>query len=91
MIPEDVRRSEMLNTQKRMLRTKAEEKKKTAHEKFQSGDYKGAKLDLMDARHLIREALQKVRALGERGSSERTIQDDIEALWRKILSKENIL
>lgn len=88
MIPENVRRSEMLNTQKKMLRLKAEEKKKLAHKKFQSGDFKGAKLDLMDARHLIHEALQKVRALGERGSSERTIQDDIEALWRKILTKE---
>ena len=78
----------MLNTQKRLLRAKAEEKKKTAHTKFQSGDVKGAKLDLMDARQLIQEALQKVRALGERGSSERTIQDDIEALWRKILKQE---
>ena len=78
----------MLNTQKRLLRAKAEEKKKTAHTKFQSGDVKGAKLDLMDARQLIQEALQKVRALGERGSSERTIQDDIEALWRKILNQE---
>lgn len=83
MIPEDVRKSEMLNAQKKMLRLKAEEKKKGAHEKFQIGDFKGAKLDLMDARNLIHEALRKVRALGER-----TIQDDIEALWRKILAKE---
>ncbi|MBK5114587.1 MAG: hypothetical protein KGD59_10520 [Candidatus Heimdallarchaeota archaeon] len=88
MIPDDVRKSEMLNAQKRLLRSKAEDKKKIAHEKFQTGDYSGAKLDLMDARHLIHEALQKVRALGERGSSERTIQDDIETLWRKILSEE---
>ncbi len=88
MIPEDVRKSEMLNTEKKMLRLKAEEKKKVAHKKFQIGYFKGAKLDLMDARQLIQEALQKVRALGERGVSERTIQDDIEALWRKILTKE---
>ncbi len=88
MIPEDVRKSEMLNTEKKMLRLKAEEKKKVAHKKFQTGDFKGAKLELIDARQLIQEALQKVRALGERGVSERTIQDDIEALWRKILTKE---
>lgn len=88
MIPEDVRKSEMLNAQKKMLRLKAEEKKKGAHVKFQIGDFKGAKLDLMDARNLIHEALRKVRALGERGLGERTIQDDIEALWRKILAKE---
>ena len=88
MIPENVRKSEMINAQKKLLRSKAEEKKKIAHQKFKTGDYKGAKLDLMDARQLIQEALKKVRELGEKGIGERTIQDDIETLWRKILSEE---
>ncbi|MGC9779065.1 MAG: hypothetical protein HZR80_07465 [Candidatus Heimdallarchaeota archaeon] len=88
MIPENLRKSEMINAQKKMLRLKAEEKKKVAHEKFKTGDLKGAKLDLLDARQLIQEALKKVRTLGERGIGERTIQDDIEMLWRKILSQE---
>ncbi|MBN1329574.1 MAG: hypothetical protein JXA54_08885 [Candidatus Heimdallarchaeota archaeon] len=89
MIPEDVRKVEMLITQKRSLRTKAEEKKKSAHEKFKIGDYIAAKNDLVDARHYIQEALKLVRTLGERGISERTIQDDIEALWRRINSEES--
>lgn len=88
MIPEDVRRSEMLVAQKRSLRAKAENLKKIAQEKLQIGDLAGAKQALMDARKYIQEALQKVRSLGERGSSERTIQDDIEVLWRKITEKE---
>lgn len=88
MIPEDVRKVEMISLQKRNLRTKAETKKKNAHEKIQNGDLLGAKEDLRDARKLIQEALRKVRVLGERGMSERTIQDDIEALWRKIISTE---
>ncbi|HUT82023.1 MAG TPA: hypothetical protein VMZ29_12550 [Candidatus Bathyarchaeia archaeon] len=88
MIPEDVRKTEMLSTQKRSLRTKAEEKKKSAHENFKIGDFLAAKNDLIDARHYIQEALKLVRTLGERGISERTIQDDIEALWRNINSKE---
>ena len=78
----------MLDSQKRLLRTKAEGKKKEADEKFKLGDNKGAKLDLMDARQYIQDALQKVRQMGERGSSERTIQDEIESLWRKIISDE---
>ena len=89
MIPEDVRKSEMLIVEKRSLRTQAETKKKSAHEKFKIGDYIGAKQDLMDARDLIQKALKKVRLLGERGVGERTIQDDIEALWRKIITEEN--
>ncbi|NHJ86248.1 MAG: hypothetical protein FK734_12355 [Asgard group archaeon] len=89
MIPEDVRRLEMVDFQKRSLRTKAENKKKEAHEKFEAGDIKGAKMDLIDARQLIQEALKKVRILGERGISERTIQDDIEALWRRIIAEES--
>ena len=90
MIPEDVRKSEMLITEKRSLRTKAEEKKKAAHVKFDSGDLSGAKIDLIDARHYIQKALKLVRTLGERGVSERTIQADIEALWRRITTKESI-
>ncbi|MFW9922413.1 MAG: hypothetical protein ACFFDW_03895 [Candidatus Thorarchaeota archaeon] len=88
MIPEDVRKNEMLIAQKRSLRFRAEEKKKSAHEKFHSGDTKGAKQDLSEARIFIQEALKKVRQLGEKGISERTIQDDIEALWRKVLEEE---
>ena len=88
MIPENVRRSEQILFEKRNLRNKAENKKKSAHEKFQIGDYKGAKQDLMDARLYIQEALKKVRVLGERGISERTIQDDIESLWRKVITEE---
>ena len=88
MIPEDVRKHEMLNAQKRILRAKAEGKKKEADIKFKLGDNKGAKLDLMDARQNIQDALRKVRQMGERGKSERTIQDEIEVLWRKIISEE---
>jgi hypothetical protein len=88
LIPEDVRKHEMLNAQKRSLRSKAEGKKNEAAEKFKLGDYNGAKLDLLDARKYIHDALQKVRQLGERGSSERTIQDEIETLWRKIISED---
>ena len=79
----------MISAEKRSLRTKAETKKKSAHEKVQKGDFLGAKQDLREARQLIQEALKKVRKLGERGKSERTIQDDIEALWRRITTKEN--
>ncbi len=89
MIPEKVRKSQMISGQKRSLRTKAETKKKSAHEKMQIGDLQGAKQDLRDARQFIQDALRKVRTLGERGSSERTIQDDIEALWRRITKQEN--
>ena len=78
----------MLNAQKRTLRAKAEGKKKEADEKFKLGDHKGAKLDLIEARQYIQDALRKVRQMGERGSSERTIQDEIETLWRKIISEE---
>lgn len=88
MIPEDVRKNEMLLAQKKSLRFRAEEKKKSAHEKLLSGDTKGAKQDLTEARMFIQEALKKVRLLGEKGISERTIQDDIEALWRKVLEEE---
>ncbi|MHA1187453.1 MAG: hypothetical protein ACTSXA_10870 [Candidatus Heimdallarchaeota archaeon] len=88
MIPDDVRKHEMLNAQKRLLRAKAEGKKIEADEKFKLGDHKGAKLDLMDARQYIQNALQKVRQMGERGSSERIIQDEIESLWRKIISED---
>ncbi len=90
MIPEDIRKSEMLVVQKRSLRTKAEEKKKSAYEKFEIGDLLAAKDDLIDARRYIQEALKLVRTLGERGISERTIQDDIEALWRRIASDNSI-
>lgn len=90
MIPEDVRRSEMLVAQKRSLRAKAENLKKIAQEKLLIGDLIGAKQALMNARKYIQEALQKVRSLGERGSSERAIQDDIEVLWRKITEKEAV-
>jgi len=88
LIPEEVRKHEILNAQKRTLRAKAEGKKKDAVEKFKLGDHKGAKLDLMDARQYIQDAMQKVRQMGERGSSERTIQDEIETLWRKIISED---
>jgi hypothetical protein len=74
----------MLIAQKKSMRSKAENKKRSASEKILEGDIIGAKRDLMDARHLIQEALKRVRMLGERGMSERTIQDDIEALWREI-------
>lgn len=89
LIPEKVRKDQMILVQKRSLRAKAETKKKSAHEKMQIGDLRGAKQDLRDARQLIQEALQKVRKLGERGKSERTIQDDIEALWRRITMQED--
>ena len=89
LIPEKVRKDQMILVQKRSLRAKAETKKKNAHEKMQIGDLQGAKQDLRDARLFIQEALQKVRKLGERGKSERTIQDDIEALWRRITTQEN--
>ena len=88
MTHEDVRRVEMLNFQKRELRFKAEKKKERAKEKLDSGDLRGAKLELMDARQLIQQALKKVQQLGERGTSERSIQDDIEDLWRKITERE---
>ncbi|HUU77857.1 MAG: hypothetical protein EAX90_13795 [Candidatus Heimdallarchaeota archaeon] len=88
MIPEDVRKSEMLIAQKRTLRAKAEDRKNLAYEKMKIGDFTGAKQALMDARQYIQEALKKVRVLGERGLSERTIQDDIETLWRKIILSE---
>ncbi len=89
MIPNELRISKMISAEKRTFRTKAETKKKSAHEKMQQGDLKGAKQDLRDARQLIQDALRNVRKLGERGSSERTIQDDIEALWRRITTEEN--
>jgi len=79
----------MLNSQKRALRAKAEQKKKTAHEKFAVGDFKGALQDLREAREYIQKALKLVRSLGERGTAERTIQDDIENLWRRILSNQS--
>ena len=79
----------MISLQKRDLRAKAESKKKIAHKLIQQGDLQGPKSVLRDARQLIQEALKKVRVLGERGMSERTIQDDIEALWRKITEKES--
>jgi hypothetical protein len=78
----------MLHARKRSLRTKAEGKKKSAYEKFEIGDLRGAKSDLLDARRLIQDALKLVRSLGERGTSERTICDDIETLWREIILKE---
>ncbi len=78
----------MLHARKRSLRTKAEGKKKSAYEKFEVGDLRGAKLDLLDARRLIQDALKLVRSLGERGTSERSISDEIENLWRKIITKE---
>lgn len=78
----------MVNAQKKKLRAEAEKMKKVAYKKFELGDLKGAKIDLIEARQLIQEALKKVRILGEKGIGERTIQDDIEALWRKIISKE---
>ncbi|MHA1213483.1 MAG: hypothetical protein ACTSSH_13615 [Candidatus Heimdallarchaeota archaeon] len=43
---------------------------------------------MIDARRYIQDALKLVRTLGERGISERTIQDDIEALWRRLNTKE---
>lgn len=79
----------MISAQKKTLRAKAETKKKSAHEKLQTGDLQGAKQDLRDARQLIQEALKNVRKLGEHGISERTIQDDIEALWRRITTQED--
>ena len=88
MTHEDVRRAEILNFQKRELRFKAEKKRESAQEKLDSGDFGGAKLALMDARQLIQQALRKVQQLGERGISERSIQDNIEDLWRKIIEKE---
>ena len=78
----------MISVQKKSLRLKAETKKNSAHKKLQTGDILGARQDLRDARQLIQEALKKVRELGERGKGERTIQDDIEALWRRITTKE---
>jgi hypothetical protein len=78
----------MLLVRKRSLRTKAEGKTQSALKKFDLGDLPGAKADLLDARKLIQDALKLVRSLGERGSSERTIQDTIEDLWRKIVNKE---
>lgn len=88
MIPEEVKRSEMINFQKRTLRTKAEDKKKSAQEKFKQGDLIGAKNDLLDARNYIQGALKMVRSLGESGISEHSIQDDIETLWRKVIEEE---
>ena len=78
----------MISFQKKSLRTKAEDKNKSAHEKFKQGDLNGAKNDLLDARNYIQEALKMVRTLEEKGISERSIQDDIESLWRKILEVE---
>lgn len=80
----------MLHARKRILRTKAEGKKKSAYEKFEGGDLPGAKSDLLDARRLIQDALKLVRSLGERGTNERIICDDIETLWRKIISEEKM-
>ncbi|NHJ48943.1 MAG: hypothetical protein FK733_14250 [Asgard group archaeon] len=78
----------MIVARKRSLRLKAEGKKKSALEKFETGDFRGAKIDLLDARQLIQDALKLVRSLGERGTGERSIQDDIEDLWRKITKNE---
>jgi len=86
LFPHEVKKSEMLNSEKRALRAKAEQKKKMAHKKFLSGDLRGALDDLKEARLYIQKALRLVRSLGERGSAERTIQDDIENLWRRILN-----
>lgn len=88
LIPEDVRRAEMISAQKKSLRNEAESKKNSAKIKIENGDYQGAKQDLQEARQLIQQALRKVRELNERGTTERTIQDDIETLWRKIGSKK---
>ncbi|MEA2070924.1 MAG: hypothetical protein U9O98_06495 [Asgard group archaeon] len=86
---ENVKKSEMLQAQKRQLRTEAELRKKMASDKIDKGDFIGAKNDLQVARNLIQQVLLKVRELGERGISERSIKDDIEDLWRKVTSKIN--
>ena len=90
MNTEHVRTAQRLEREKRTLRTKAEEKIRIADEKYDSGDFTEAKTELMDARGYIQKALKLVRELGERGTSERTIQDDIEDLWGKIEFKEKI-
>ena len=84
MIPHRVQQAEILFSEKRKLRTEAEQRLTAAQKKMEQGDLFGAQNDLKVARTAIHQALRKVRELGEKGSSERSIQDKIESLWRKI-------